>query len=212
MNPLEYVNSEYYDKNKIFYVCSFGGCGSWMIVKYLANFGKTYHIHSRNPPDKLTYVGLENNINKKAHPEHFNNTIIPEEQVKKYYVIYLYRNPINSIYSQFQVKRHLYNIQIDRYIDFNDVINKKEDLYKIEEFYNNYTNKQNKNYNIYCVKYEDFFDNINIFNNTFNIPNISNLYPIKKERVRIMTHKNKLENIYKNLIDKMNSNPFIFTI
>ncbi len=208
-NSTAYINSKYFNKNYIFYVCSYGGCGSWMLVKYLANFGKTYHIHSRNPPNKLKYIGFENNINKKAHNEHFNNTDIPEEEVFKYYVIYLYRNPIDAIYCNFNNKRHLYNIEIDRYITLDNLINKKEDLYKIKEFYNNYVNKQEKNYNIYCVKFEDFFNNIEYFNKTFNIPNIVNLYPIEKNKHKLITYKNELNNIYQDLINIMNNNPFI---
>ena len=41
---------------RIFYVCSYGGCGSTMLSNYLKKFGIVYHIHSINPPDHLTEV------------------------------------------------------------------------------------------------------------------------------------------------------------
>ena len=41
---------------RIFYVCSYGGCGSTMLSNYLKNFGIVYHIHSINPPNHLTGV------------------------------------------------------------------------------------------------------------------------------------------------------------
>ena len=48
------------NKNKIFYICSYGGSGSTMLANYLSNFGKVFHIHSRYPPKKLTYTGCTN--------------------------------------------------------------------------------------------------------------------------------------------------------
>lgn len=39
-----------FDKNKVFYVCSSGGCGSTILFNYLKNFGNVYHIHDRYPP------------------------------------------------------------------------------------------------------------------------------------------------------------------
>ena len=56
-----------------FYVCSYGGSGSKMLVKYLENFGKVFHIHSRFPPDKLTHSGGINN-----YIEWFNNNVIDD--------------------------------------------------------------------------------------------------------------------------------------
>ena len=44
---------------KIFYVCSFGGSGSKMLCSALKVYGKVKHIHSRNPPNNLEYIGNE---------------------------------------------------------------------------------------------------------------------------------------------------------
>jgi len=72
---------------KIFYVCSYGGSGSHMLCNALKKFGKVEHIHSRYPPDKLEYIGINNG--GKAYKEWFNNIIIPENELKNYYVIYI---------------------------------------------------------------------------------------------------------------------------
>ena len=45
-------------KNRIFYVCSYGGSGSKILCNYLNNFGKSYHIHSKSPPQQLTHIGI----------------------------------------------------------------------------------------------------------------------------------------------------------
>ena len=65
--------NEYHNEPK-FYVCSYGGCGSTMLCKYLSNFGKVKHIHSRHPPQKLTRGG--GNI----YFEWFNTIEIPEHE------------------------------------------------------------------------------------------------------------------------------------
>jgi len=46
-------NNNNSSKRKKFYVCSYGGCGSWMLCHALKKYGKPIHMHSRNPPDKL---------------------------------------------------------------------------------------------------------------------------------------------------------------
>lgn len=50
-------NKNFYDKNMNYYICSYGGCGSTVLMNYLSNFGNVYHIHDRYPPSKLKYVG-----------------------------------------------------------------------------------------------------------------------------------------------------------
>lgn len=44
---------------KIFYVCSWGGCGSKLLYRYLNKFGKAVHIHDPNPPNELEYIGYK---------------------------------------------------------------------------------------------------------------------------------------------------------
>ena len=202
--------------NKItFYVCSFGGCGSTMLAKYLSNFGNVEHIHSRNPPNLLSYVGNKNTT-KNAYKEWFNEVQISNENLKNYKVIFIYKNPLNAIYSRFVTRtgphvQHLQHIQCDNngFIRLMDVINTKKDLYKIEEFFDNYTTKKERNYNIYCVKYENFWENIETFNKILEIPDMKQLYPIKQETTRHGKFNTELTEIYKSLIDKMNSKDFI---
>ena len=81
----------YFNKDRIFYVCSYGGCGSYMLCNYLSYFGKVYHIHSRNTPKNLEYIGEENS-NKYIYSEWFNHVEIEKNKLYKYQVIYIYKN------------------------------------------------------------------------------------------------------------------------
>lgn len=213
----EIRSSPFFNSNMHYYVCSYGGSGSTMLYNYLANFGRTYHIHSRYPPDKLTYTGKIccDIQNKVTSNEWFNNVLIPEDKIKYYKVIFIYRNPVNAIYSSFinteytgyigSCMEHLRNIECinNGNIHLSDIVKEKKDLYGIEEFFNNYVNKKNKNYVIICVKYETFFENIENFNKVLNIPNCKNLYPVKKESKRPLYNYFILNNIYFNLIENM---------
>tara|TARA_B110000967_G_C18888831_1_gene565897 strand:- start:914 stop:1498 length:585 start_codon:yes stop_codon:yes gene_type:complete len=188
---------------KIFYVCSYGGSGSKMLCEALNQYGKTKHIHSKNPPNKLEYVGNEHD--GKTYDEWFNGITIHDNQLQNYYVIYIYRNPSFSILSRFTNPNHLEHIQIDRNIKLQDVLDTGKDLYKIREFYDNYI-KPNKerNYKIYCVKYEDIF---NKQDELSNLLEIGKLNLINKSNIK--NSNEKLEKIYDDLIDEMNKNNFI---
>lgn len=188
---------------KIFYICSYGGSGSYMLYNALKKYGKVKHIHSRNPPNKLTYVGKDKGGN--TYEEWFNSITVPENQLKDYYVIFIYRNPSFSIPSRFEIPEHLNHIQIDPKIKLEDVLSSGEDLYNLREFYNNYVKPNEKrNYKIYCVKYEEIFNKHD---------ELSNLLGIQKlDIVNKSTRKNsnkKLDKIYSDLIDEMNKNEFI---
>ena len=197
---------------KIFYVCSYGGCGSKMLCKYLERFGKVEHVHSRCPPEKLEYIGK--NAGGKTYVEWFNGIKIPENKVNNYYVIYLYRDPIKAIYSRFikgsaNHNEHLKHIQI-KHSELTDILREKKDLYGIREFFDNYVKKIDKNYKIYCVKYEDFFENQEEFNETFGIP-VKNKAPPRRERTKIYPEQEVkiLKEIYSDLIEEMNHKKFI---
>ena len=127
---------------KYFYVCSYGGSGSTMLCSALNAYGKTRHIHSRKPPNNLEYIGNEKGGN--TYLEWFNGVVIPEEKLKYYYVIYIYRNPSFAIPSRFENPKHLEHVQLDKSIKLKDVLESKKDLYKMREFYDNYT-KPNEN-------------------------------------------------------------------
>lgn len=198
-----------------FYVCGSGGCGSTVIFNYLKNFGKSYHIHDRYPPEKLCYIGDEN-TDSPVYSEWFNKTEIPESELQSYKVIFIYRNPIQVIFSRFATPRgpnvsHQKHVMCDRNgeIYFGDVIKSGTDLYKLEEFFDNYTIPKKRNYDIICIKYEDFFNNISAFNNALGIPDIKELYPTKHERPKKFTFVKELSQIYKSLMRKMSMMRFI---
>ena len=190
-------------ETKNFYVCSYGGSGSKMLCDALSQFGNVEHIHSRFPPEKLEYVG--NNHGGNAYSEWFNGINIPDNEIENYYVIYIYRNPSNSILSRFLNPAHLRNIQIDKNIKIQQILNTGEDLYKITEFYDNYTkHNENRNYKIYSVKYEDIFEKQNELSEILGIGNL-NLVNLSRRK----ESNEKLNEIYKDLIDTMNKNDFI---
>ena len=194
------------NNKKVFYVCSYGGCGSKMLCEYLAHFGTIKHVHSRNPPNKLTQIGLYSNTD-----EWFSNKQIPIKDLPNYYVIYIYRDPIKAIQSRFDLKQHLLHIQCNPSITLDQVIDNKKDLYEIENFFDNYTTRNAKrNYKIYCIKYESLFANIEELNRVLNICSNKSIYPVEVTRAKPdIKNKAILENIYSNLKMKMERMPFI---
>ena len=189
--------------SKVFYVCSFGGCGSKMLCAYLEQFGTVKHVHSRNPPNILSEIDI--------NTEWFNNIPIKDQYLANYYVIYIYRDPIKAIISRFSNPTHLTHIQINPTINLNQVQYSKNDLYGIENFYDNYTNPLIKrNYKIYCIKYEDFFKKIGEFNRTFNITCDESYYPIEKiSKTHAAIDIKTLQQIYGRLKERMDKMPFI---
>ena len=199
---------------KVFYVCSYGGSGSTMLCRALQKYGKTKHVHSRTPPDKLEYVG----IGKKGenNSEWFNGIEIPESELENYHVIYIYRNPSFAIPSRFRIPLHLKNIQVDDSIKIHDILSSGKDLYNIREFYDNYTKPNNsRNYRIHCIKYEDIFDKQDEISELFGIGKLNMSYERTRKGSGKKLDKNsakKLNDIYADLIDEMNTNDFIITI
>jgi hypothetical protein len=192
-------------------------------MKYLSNFGNSYHIHSRFPPQKLTYTG-SHHTDRPVHFESFNDVLIPDEEVNNYTVIFIYRDPVKAIYSSFIDTTshpgyigccidHLKHIG-RREIHLSEIAEKKTDLYGIEDFYDQYTEspffpERKRNYTIYCVKYEDFYENLVEFNRIIGIPDVPSLYPEKREKQRIPYNKEILEKIYQPLKKRMESMAFI---
>lgn len=208
------VNTNF-NKDLNFYVCSSGGCGSTILFNYLSNFGNVYHIHDRYPPDKLCYTG-NINTDQPVYEEWFNKTEIPENKLSNYRVIFIYRNIFDVIFSRFATPTgpnitHMKHVKCDNNgeIYFGDVIKSGKDLYKLEEFFDNYTILKDRNYPIYCIKYELFFNNISSINIILGIPDIKSLYPIKNERKKKYTYVIELMNIYRSLTNKMNRMRFL---
>ena len=189
---------------KIFYVCSYGGCGSTMLCKYLNNYGKSFHVHDRYPPDKLSQLGLL------CYHEWFNGVEIPNHELNQYYVIFIYREPIHCIYSRFHIPEHLYHIKCNTTIKLHDVITEKKDLYGINFFFNKYTTPNPKrNYKIHCIKYEELFENMSTFNKYFDLRDDNILYPVESVSNYVYKEKDILTKIYTPLINKMNKMNFI---
>jgi hypothetical protein len=158
----------------------------------------------------LTTTGYDDQINT-ANAEWFSNIQILNEEIYKYKVIYLYRNPIDCIYSRLTNEDHLINIQCENpKATISDCIEQKADLFGIDNFFTNYTTTNSeRNYNIYCVKYEDLWTNMQTFNRFLFIPDIKDLYPEKKETKKEMPGYEDLEKIYEPLLKKMKNMSFI---
>ena len=172
-----------FNKKLTFYVCSFGGSGSTVLFNYLSQFGNVEHVHDRFPPSKLTYVGNKNVNTETSLPvysEWFNTIEVPEKELPNIKVIFIYRNPLDVIYSRFALPNgqphveHLKHIKCQNNgdIKLRDVLNSKTDLYGMEEFFDSYTTSNNRNYKIYCVKYEMLWENIGALNQILGIPDI----------------------------------------
>jgi hypothetical protein len=174
-----------------------------MLCNALSKYGHTRHVHSRSPPDKLTYIGHEKG--GKEYIEWFNGILIPETELENYVVIYIYRNPSFSIPSKFEKPAHLKHIQISDKIKLEDVLNSGKDLYEIKQFYNNYTKPNSKrNYKIICVKYEDIFEKQDELSSLLGIGKLN----LINKSLRKDSNK-ELDIIYDDLIDEMNKNSFI---
>lgn len=185
-----------------------------MLVKYLKNFGKTYHIHSRKPPRQLTTIGksveCRPHDQTNVYREWFTKQKIPKEDLHKYTVIFIYRNPIQAIYSRFSRPLHLLHIQCKNpNIKIIDVADQERDLYRLSSFFHNYTSHKKRNYPIYCVKFENFFSQIKKFNQALGLPDDPKLYPQKYEKMYKQLYKEKLKIVYQPLIDRQNRMPFL---
>ena len=199
--------SGHFDQEKNFYICSYGGCGSMMLFHYLSNFGNSFHIHSRYPPQKLVHLDTTRKEQRRVYEDVWSNyQIVPQDKLKNYHVIYIYRNPVRAMYStarRFPFHDHMRNIQCNvttkyvRSINTNarhaltrqknltiiDFIRSRRDICGLEQFFDNYTKRGSKNYDIHCVKYETMFDTIENLNKVLGIENFPDLYPKKKEVV-----------------------------
>lgn len=206
----ETSKKEFFDKNMHYYICSYGGSGAALLSEYLSHFGNTHIIYTRHPPQKLTLVNQNNN-------NWFGNIEINEHDLSKHKVIFIYKNPIHAIYNEFVTqytynKEHLEKISCDNNgnIRLLDVVRLKKDLYKINQFFHNYSSRNKRNYQIFCVKYEDMWlpKNIDYLNKLLIIPNMPSIYPTK-EIEKIGYYDEQLTSIYRPLINKMKDMRYI---
>jgi len=197
-------------EERVFYVCSYGGSGSKMLVRYLKQFGKVEHIHSREPPLSLAYVGRKHTRSTAVHFEWFNEVPVPEDKLLDYRVIFIYKDPVSAIYSRFG-ESHLKHIQcpVLPYPTVADVVREKEDLFGIESFFDNYTCPLvERNYKILCVKYEELFQRFDEFNEALGIQGNC---PTKRETIRVRdpVEEEELRLVYQPLLDKIKDMPFL---
>lgn len=199
--------------NNIYYIVSYGGCGSIMLTRYLSIYGEVQHIHSRVPPDELEYIGNCNSLTKNINIEHFNGIKLNESDLNNTKVIYIYKDPVKAIYSRFRDPKHLKNIQVKNInTTLDDVLDSKEDLYGVEEFFDNWTRPNpNRNYKIICIKYSDIFDKQEELMKTLGItPHEEHVLTMKEtEREYPENELNILYKIYQPLIEKMKTKEFI---
>jgi len=162
----------YFKRDHHFYICSFGGCGSWMLAQYLSNFGTVHHVHSRKPPPFVTTV-VEERFSTVRTPYKHNT------------VIYIYRDPVAAMLSvdrRFDFATHLKNIECaDTSVTLEALETSRKDLLGLAEFDANYTTRNQRNYDVVCVKYEDLFKSWSHLNHALHVYDSPRLYPKEKQ-------------------------------
>ena len=218
MNVHKKINSQedYRRLKKIYYVCSYTGCGTMLLTTALENEETLVRIcHSRFPPDKLEFVfsdGLPE-IPKKRKDYNktmfkFNGTKVPDDLLDKITVIYIFKNPVNSIYSRLRNNFYAGFIESPHgQCELTDIIDQKKDLFELEQFFDNYTKPNpNRNYPIICVNYHKLFEEQDKLTEYLGIPPLG---LVKKENKHEMKDLETLEEIYKPLNDKIKNMPFM---
>ncbi len=102
-----------------FFICSYGGCASWSVARFLSRYGTVHHIHSRKSPEYLSLPVSRKIFHRwfgGGIKEHFSNS--PSDNIQDTSicrVLYLYVKPVYSIFSKraFSV-RHLRSIGVSR--------------------------------------------------------------------------------------------------
>jgi hypothetical protein len=179
----------------IYYVCSFGGCGSTALARHLGQFGeRVFHIHSRCPPPQLTEVDL--------FTEHFTDVPVDARNVR---VIFIYRDPVKSILSRFDNPAHIKNIEAEP-ATLAEVVRTGTDLFRLDEFFDNYLDPKRRNYPVLFVKYEALFTHLPLLHRLLGIK--SALTIKRKETVR--QEDPALKVIYEPLARKMKAMPPIW--
>jgi hypothetical protein len=137
--------------DRVFFICSYGGCGSKMLMELLSQFGRVIHIHSRRPPTRLTWPDR-----RWFRGEWFGDDFVHHDNVT---VIYIYRDPVASILSRFS-DGHLINIQVPRAcaIAKHGISAICDDDLRLMEFHSNYMHPtKNREYPIVCINFHKFW-------------------------------------------------------
>ena len=178
----------------VFYVCSYGGCGSTALARYLGNFGRVYHVHSRCPPSRLTEVDL--------FTEHFTDVPVVDD-VR---VVFVYRDPVQAILSRFDSAAHLKNIEAPN-VTVQDVVLAGRDLYGLAEFFYNYVDVSRRAYPIVFIKYEALFTQLPLLHRALGVPMRPGLALERRETGRTSAAEGALRRIYAPLARAMQTFP-----
>lgn len=171
-----------------FVVCSYGGCGSWILLQYFSRFGRVSHCHSRSPPLKLTTVV----------DEHFTHDEVSPEELAVTRVVYIFRDPnkaMASVGRRWAWKDHLRNIEVNGEVGFG-----------LDAFHANYVSAANRNYRILCVKYETLWENWSTLNAALCLPDVARFYPEKIES----TETNSTNDVWESLAMRMKTTDAMF--
>lgn len=197
------------DNKRIFFVCSYGGCGSTALTNFLGRYGTAVHVHSRRPVEEISFVSIE----------WFTNQILPREYLNKIKFIYLFRNPTEAQISRWR-NDAFRAMQVPNYgsvPSINDYVKNGVDLLRYEDFFNNYVNKRiNKNYQIIAINYHKMWDNLPQILDVLGLPRLgANHFPRKVEGKSSYVKNlepwvvDGLNKINKPLINKINGMPAV---
>lgn len=205
-----------------FYVCSYGGCGSKMLVKFLSEYGNAYHIHDRWPPKQLTHTKIKkhSDLILDEHEWNIARTFTDEKNDNpEAKVIFIYSYPEFSLTTSCAwSKLHWDNIGItdiskltynngDTPISKDDYLKQSADNAYYIEFYENYM-RGNVDYDIIAINFHKIWDNIPTLENILKIDFKDFPEPNKNKIEREL----ELMNVYKNLRKEMDDLPGVHIV
>lgn len=182
----------------VFYVCSYGGCGSTALARYLGHFGtRVYHVHSRRPPKHLTEVDL--------FTEHFTDVPVDVRDVR---VVFVYRDPVRAILSRFDDAAHLKNIEAPP-VTVRDVVRAGQDLFGLTDFFYNYLDARKRTYPIVFVKYEALFTQLPLLHRVLGLKALEGVTLERRETPRVREEEGELRRVYAPLARTMEALPAV---
>ncbi len=193
-----------------FFICSYGGCASWTVARFLRRYGTIHHIHSRKPPEYLTLPVSQKILHRwfgGGAKEHFSNS--PSDRIQDTStcsVLYLYVKPVYSIFSKkaFSV-RHLKSIDVSgtnlrriSRMSRSDYLRGGVDLISYEQFFDNYVSQDiNRNYNIVAVNVHKLWNHLPELFEILNLPQTDiESFPHERSREREKEIQEHLDDIY----------------
>lgn len=189
--------------HKTFYVCSFGGSGSYLLQGFLKRFGTSYHIHTRNPPPKIT----------KIKKEQFTTEAEPDPTGR--FVIFIYSNPTHSLFSRASYGNfHWQNIGVEseklklipsreeraKYFDL------EKDLVDFDEFWSNYVFHESE-FPVLCLNFHYLWENLKSLFDFCQIP-LEHMKSFPKKRA--FSHKNNLPKDKNKIFESLNQKIKLF--